>query len=90
MVKKGHRLKCTVLSRKNKWISYVSKLKPGKVHDYKMLQTDFPPSLNWFNKLIVHLDLIYQGFEDDYSAKTILMRFKRNKKNERCDLKKSL
>ena len=47
-----------------------------------MLQTDFPPSLNWFDQLIIHVDLGYQGFEDDYSAKTVLIPFKKNKKSD--------
>ena len=55
-----------------------------------MLQTDFPPSLNWFDQLIIHVDLGYQGFEDDYSAKTVLIPFKKKKKEkELCDLKKA-
>lgn len=79
-----------MLSRKNKWISYLSRLRNGKVHDYKILQNDFPPSFNWFDKLIVHVDLGYQGFESDYSAKTVLIPFKRKKKEEElCDLKKA-
>lgn len=55
-----------------------------------MLKTDFPPSFNWFDKSIVHVDLGYQGFESDYAAKTVLIPFKK-KKNEKelCDLKKA-
>ena len=71
MEKKGHRLKRTVLSAKNKWIYYLSKLRGGKIHDYKLLKTDFPPSLHWFIQSMVHIDLGYQGFEDDYPAKTV-------------------
>ena len=79
-----------MLSRKNKWIDYLSKLTYGKIHDYKMLKTDFPPSFNWFDKLIIHIDLGYQGFEDDYAAKTVLIPFKKKKKEkELCDLRKA-
>ena len=67
----------------------MSKLKPGKVHDYKISQTDFPPSLNWFDQFIVDLDLGYQGFEDDYFAKTVLIPFKKKKQKELYDLKKA-
>ena len=88
MEKKEHRLKCTVLSRKDKSIYYLSKLRKGKIHDYKMLKNHFPPSFHWFDKSTVHIDLGYQGFENDYWAKIALIPFKKNEK-ELGDLKKA-
>ena len=46
------------MSRKNKSIFYLSKLETGKVHDYKILKNDFSPSVDWFSKLVVHIDLV--------------------------------
>ena len=90
MVKKRHTLKSTVISRKNKSIVYLSKLEVGKVHDYRILKNNFSPSVDWFSKLAVHIDLGYQGFESDYLAKTVLIPFKKNKgEKELSDLKKA-
>jgi len=100
VVKKRHTLKSTVIARKNKSIFYLSKLEVGKVHDYKILKNNFSPSLDWFSKLVAHIDLGYhwaagrsvasQGFESDYLAKTVLIPFKKRKDEEElCDLKKA-
>lgn len=78
------------MSRKNRSIFYISPLAVGKIHDYKLFKNDFPPSLDWFTPLVVHIDLGYQGFESDYSAKTVLIPFKKNKnEQELSDLKKA-
>jgi hypothetical protein len=68
------------MSPKNKSIFYLSKIEVGKVHDYKLFKNNFPPSLDWFSNLVVHIDSGYQGFESDYSAKTVLIPFKKHKK----------
>jgi len=89
-VKKRHTQKSTVMARKNKSIFYLSKLEVGKVHDYKLLKNNFPPSLDWFAQLMVHIDWGYQGFESDYSAKAVLIAFKKHKgEKELSDLKKA-
>ena len=78
------------MSRKNRSIFYVSLLAVGKIHDYKLFKNDFSPSFDWFAPLVVHVDLGYQGFENDYSAKTVVIPFKKNKNEEElCDLKKA-
>jgi hypothetical protein len=78
------------MSRKNRSIFYVSLLAAGKIHDYKLFKNDFSPCFDWFAQLVVHVDLGYQGFESDYSAKTVLIPFKKNKNEEElCDLKKA-
>ena len=60
------------------------------MHDYQLLKNNFPSSLSWFDKLIVHTDLGYQGFESDYSARTVLIPFKRKKNQaELSDLQKA-
>jgi hypothetical protein len=82
--------KSTVMAGKNRSIFYLSKIEVGKVHDYKLFKNNFPPSLDWFSKLLVHIDLGYQGFESDYVAKTVLIPFKKNKgEKELSDLKKA-
>ncbi len=78
------------MSRKNRSIFYISLLAVGKIHDYKLFKNDFPPSCEWFTKLVVHIDLGYQGFESDYSVKNVLIPFKKNKhEKELSDLKKA-
>jgi hypothetical protein len=53
------------------------------------LRNDFSPDLAWFDQLVVHMDLCYQGLKSNYSAKTVLIPFKRNKnEKELNDLKK--
>jgi hypothetical protein len=55
------------------------------------LKNNFLHSLDWFSKLVVHIDLGYQGFERDYLAKTVLIPLKKRKdEEERCDLKKPI
>lgn len=67
---------------------FISKLYPGKVHDYMILKTEFPPEKNYFKELELDLDLGFQGVESDYEAKKINIPYKkkRNKKGENNDL----
>ena len=69
-------------------ILYISKLYPGKVHDYTILKTEFPPEKNYFKELELDLDLGFQGVESDYEAKKINIPYKkkRKKKGENNDL----
>ena len=62
----------------------------GKTYDYQLLKNDFVTQLSWFSDLIVHIDLGYLGFENDYPAKTVLIPFKKRKgEKELNDLKKA-
>ena len=47
-------------------VLFVGQTVLGAKHDYKMLQDEFPPSMPWFEKLSVWIDLGYIGFEKDY------------------------
>ena len=49
----------------------------GAKHDYKMLQDEFPPSLPWFEKISVWIDLGYIGFAKDYECEKLKIPFKK-------------
>jgi hypothetical protein len=45
-----------IISRPSRQIIYISQSYPGHEHDYKLLQTEFPPDLAWFATCRVRLD----------------------------------
>lgn len=69
-----------VISSKDKLIEYISPSCAGSIHDYKLLKNSLNPSINWFDKMHVLLDLGYTGFDKDYRAKSISIPKKRKKK----------
>jgi len=49
----------------------------GAVHDYKLLQVEFPPSMPWFKELSIWVDLGYIGFVKDYECEKLKIPFKK-------------
>jgi len=82
--KKRHTVKKLVIATKDKRIFFLGKIYPGKVHDFNILQKEFSTSTNWFEKLIVMIDLGFQGFQDKYQSLKNIIPFKkkRGKKGE--------
>lgn len=65
----------------------------GTVADIKILEKEFPPTISWFVKKIVRIDLGFQSFIDKYKAKEIHIPHKRKrvakgKSNELTDVQK--
>jgi hypothetical protein len=46
-------------------IVFLGRTLSGHHHDYKMLQQEFPPEMDWFSDLHVRVDLGYQGMQSD-------------------------
>ncbi|GIW21166.1 MAG: hypothetical protein KatS3mg068_0173 [Candidatus Sericytochromatia bacterium] len=61
---------------------YVSKAYEGRIHDYKLLNKEFPNDKDWFKNLVVIADLGYLGIEKDYKCKKIIMKDKKQKQKE--------
>ncbi len=73
-----------MISRSNRRIEYLSEVVNGSIHDYKLLQNEFEPSLNWFEDSEIELDLGFQGFVKDYVYQKVFIphKRKRTKKGE--------
>ena len=54
------------MSLPNKFIVFLGRTFSGHNHDYSMLKQEFPPELDWFTDLHVHVDLGYLGIRSDY------------------------
>ncbi|GIW23598.1 MAG: hypothetical protein KatS3mg068_2605 [Candidatus Sericytochromatia bacterium] len=55
----------------------VSKAYEGRIHDYKLLNKEFPTDKDWFKNLVVITDLGYLGIEKDYKCKKVIMKDKK-------------
>ena len=71
-----------VIGDKKKWMHYISHSRPGTVHDYKLLQQEFPANKNWFEKFNILADLGYLGFQDDYRCKSLRLPNKKPRNDE--------
>jgi DDE superfamily endonuclease len=71
-----------IISTSNKRIQYLSHAYIGKEHDYSILKMEFPPQINWFERLEVRLDLGYQGFESNYKCKKLYIPHKKPKNQD--------
>ncbi len=61
----------------------------GKIHDYKLLKSEFDPEKDIFENLRVWIDLGYLGFEKDYNTAQTNMPHKKprtSKKNPKPKL----
>lgn len=73
-------MKNTIITGCTKRILYLGAYWPGKVHDYKMLKSEFPPELTWFKRFTIRLDLGYLGFDKDYDCQSVYLPAKATKK----------
>lgn len=83
MVKKGHRLKNSVMSTLDKFIIFLGRTFSGRTHDYTMLKEELPPELAWFADLLVWVDLGYLGIQSDYDVDQIEIPFKKPRKSKK-------
>lgn len=69
-------------------IKFISKAYRGHVHDFTLLQAEFPPEKDWFSTFKVRLDLGFQGFADLYPSAALQIPHKRKrvKKGESNEL----
>lgn len=51
----------------------------GHQHDYALFKNEFDPSLAWFGKQTLWVDLGYQGLEKDYPQAQVLIPLKKRK-----------
>ena len=77
--KKRHTRKALILKDENRKIVYVSRLFDGKIHDYQMLKTSFPPSSDCFENVELNLDLGFIGIASDYKVGKLKIPHKRKR-----------
>ncbi|MGZ8219771.1 MAG: transposase family protein [Methylomagnum sp.] len=81
--KKRHGVSNPLIANPAKEILYLGDTVPGSVHDYRLLETEFPPDLPWFQKQLVEVDLGFQGIETDCPhARAIQIPHKKPKKSK--------
>jgi hypothetical protein len=81
--KKQHTLKNTVMSLPDKFIVFLGRTFCGHNHDYRMLQQEFPPELDWVTDLHVRVDLGYLGMQSDYRGERIEIPTKKARKSKK-------
>jgi hypothetical protein len=80
--KKTPTRKSMVISDQKKRIHDISHSWPGTVHDYKMLQQEFPPNKNGVEKFDILVDLGYLGLQNDDRCKHLRIPNKKPKHKE--------
>ena len=71
------------MSLPNKFIVFLGRTLSGHNHDYSMLKQEFPPELDWFTDLHVHVDLGYLGIRSDYSGDQLDIPTKKPRKSKK-------
>lgn len=69
-------------------ILFISKPYEGTAHDYPIVQMEFPPSLDWFAKFEVLVDLGFQGFRKKYNALKVRIPNKKPRNGELSEAQK--
>jgi hypothetical protein len=70
------------LSTPARKLLYLSPCWVGKIHDYRMFQSEFPPEQPWFGRFRLRVDLGFLGLAKDYVCQEILIPHKKR----RCQL----
>jgi hypothetical protein len=81
--KKRHTVKSLIVCDLNKKILIISFIVAGSMHDYALMKGLFDPKKEWFNKLIVWLDLGFFGANKDYNCSGIHLPHKKPKKSKK-------
>lgn len=80
---KDHTLKNTIMSLANKKILYIGPTVSGSSHDYNLFKQEFSPNENWFEEIVIRVDLGYQGIKKDYRfGENIFIPYKKPKKSK--------
>ncbi len=80
---KEHTVKNTIISTIDKFILFLGQTVPGRIHDYILLNKEFDKTENWFELLVVLIDLGYLGFAKDYKCKDLQIPHKKPKKSKK-------
>jgi hypothetical protein len=67
----------------DKFIVFLGRTFSGCHHDYRMLQQELPPELDWFSDLEVWVDLGYQGIQTDYQGELIELPHKKSRRSKK-------
>jgi len=80
------------MSNPAKRILYLGKTTWGHQHDYTIFKQEFDPTMPWFEKQTLWVDLGYQGLEKDYQQAQVLIPLKKRKTTTESvkELKKAL
>jgi hypothetical protein len=77
-------VKNLLIADPTKRILFLSHTVAGSTHDYALCKTEFPPSLPWFKKKLIEVDLGFQGIKTDYPhARAIRIPHKTPKKSKK-------
>ncbi len=76
------------LSTPARKLLYLSPCWVGKIHDYRMFQSEFPPEQPWFERFCLRVDLGFLGMAKDYVCKEILIPHKKPRKQELTPVQK--
>jgi len=71
------------MSLPNKLIVFLGRTLRGHHHDYSRLKQEFPPELDWFTDLHVHIDLGYLGIRSDYRGDQLDIPTKKPRKSQK-------
>ena len=71
------------MARPDKLIIFLGRTFSGHNHDYLMLKQEFPPELDWFTDLHVHVDLGYLGIKSDYRGEQIAIPTRKPRKSQK-------
>ena len=71
------------MSLPDKLILCLGRTFSGHHHDYSMLKQEFPPELDWFTALHVHVDLGYLGIRSDYGGDQLDIPTKKPRKSQK-------
>jgi hypothetical protein len=71
------------MSLPNKVIVFLGRTFSGHNHDYSMLKQEFPPEVDWFTGLHVHVDLGYLGVRSDYRGDQLDIPTKKPRKSQK-------
>jgi len=80
--KKAHTVKNTVITNAKKVILFLGQTVAGKIHDYKLLKSEFDTEKDIFENLRIWIDLGYLGFEKDYNTDQTNMPHKKTRKSK--------
>ena len=72
-----------ILSNKDTYIYYVSKLYEGSNVDFGIFKKEFPPDEGWFKNFKVVVDLGFVGIDKLYEIKELVIGVKRSRKSKK-------
>ncbi len=71
------------MSLPDKFLVFLGRTFSGHNHDDSMLKQEFPPELDWFTNIHVHVDLGYLGIRSDYGGDQLDIPTKKPRKSQK-------